>query len=93
MGLRQTDGAMQVLALGKGWRVLSAIACLQQSGGIARRAKIRSFASFSLACYRDNRGKKEPWRMGAGLRKLVLENNIKQRTMDLQRAPAIVNEA
>jgi hypothetical protein len=44
-------------------------------------------------CYRDNRGKKEPWRMGTGLRKLVLENDIKQRTMDLQSAPAIVNEA
>jgi hypothetical protein len=31
--------------------------------------------------------------MGAALRKLVLENNIKQRTMELQRAPVIVNEA
>jgi type IV secretory pathway VirB4 component len=35
----------------------------------------------------------EPWRMRTGLRKLVLENDIKQRTMDLQSAPAIVNEA
>ena len=43
-------------------------------------------------CY-DNRGNKEPWRMGTGLRKLVLENDIKQRTMDLQSAPTIVNEA
>jgi len=38
-------------------------------------------------------GKKEPWRMGTELPKLVPENNIKQRTMDLQPTPAIVNEA
>ena len=33
--------------------------------------------------YRDHGEKKEPWRMGTGLRKLVLENDSKQRTMDL----------
>jgi hypothetical protein len=39
----------------------------------------------------DNREKKEPWRVGFGLRKLVVENNIKQRAVDLQTA-VVVNE-
>src|SRR5229473_2002115 len=44
------------------------------------------------ACYRQSR-KKEPWTVGFVLRKLVVENNIKQRTMDLQAPAVVVNKA